>query len=189
MELNKSALDGILEFLKTSEQLKDTLRTGRSSTGREESVAEHSWRLCLFALCMQPYYPEIDFNKLFKMLILHDLGEIINGDIPAIHQDPTKDKNEEERADFLKVIDPLPKKQKTEFESLWDEYNEAKTKEAQLAKALDKLETILQHAQGKNSADFDYAFNLDYGIKFTGLDEVIRYLRSRIDSWTKERMK
>ena len=122
------------------------------------------------------------------MLVLHDLGEIINGDIPAIHQDPTADKNEEERTDFLKVIDPLSEGLKQEFLRLWDEYNEAKTEEAQLAKALDKLETILQHVQGKNPADFDYAFNLGYGSNYTDLDDIIRYLRSRIDTWTKERM-
>ncbi|VVE64163.1 AraC family transcriptional regulator [Pandoraea anapnoica] len=38
---------------------------------------------------------------------------------------------------------------------------------ARVVKALDKLETMLQPTQGDNPADFDYAFNLDYGCKHT----------------------
>ena len=45
--------------------------------------------------------------------------------------------------------------------------------EAKLAKGLDKLETILQHTQGKNPADFDYAFNLAYGRRYTAEDPVL----------------
>lgn len=186
-QYSREDLGAILEFLKVAEGLKDTLRSAHTSTGRKESVAEHTWRLCLLAICLESNYTDIDFNRLFRMLIIHDLGEIINGDIPAIYQDPSEDKNEEERADFLEVIEPLPKGQKAAFESLWDEYNEAKTPEAKLAKALDKLETILQHTQGKNPQDFDYAFNLTYGKQYTSLDETTRQLRTIIDAWTQKR--
>ena len=36
---------GLLAFLRDAERLKDALRSGRTSRGRRESVAEHSWRL------------------------------------------------------------------------------------------------------------------------------------------------
>jgi putative hydrolase of HD superfamily len=64
---------------------------------------------------------------------------------------------------------------------LWDEYEAATTPTARLAKALDKLETILQHTQGQNPADFDYGFNLEYGRAFTRDHPVIVALREILD--------
>ncbi|MBA3555463.1 MAG: HD domain-containing protein, partial [Gemmatimonadales bacterium] len=69
----------------------------------------------------------------------------------------------------------------------WEEYEAARTPEAQLAKGLDKLETILQHTQGLNPADFDYRFNLDYGQAYTGSHPVLAALRSRLDRETEAR--
>lgn len=177
----------ILTFLKTAERLKSTLRSAHNSEGRQESTAEHTWRITLLAFALEKYYPEINFSKLIKMLIIHDLGEIINGDIPAIYQDPAVDKNDEERNDFLEVIEPLSVDLQAELLSLFDEYNAVETPEAKLAKALDKLETLLQHIQGKNPEDFDYAFNLTYGKPYTESDAITSFLRSIIDNQTQQR--
>ncbi|MEM7509405.1 MAG: HD domain-containing protein [Bacteroidota bacterium] len=182
-------LDSVLFFLKVAEGLKNTLRSSHTSNGREESVAEHTWRLCLLAMMLQKYYPNINYNRLIKILLIHDMGEIINGDIPAIYQDPTVDKSHEERKDFLEVISPLTEEQQAEMLELWDEYNEVSSPEAQLAKALDKIETVLQHLDGKNPDDFDYEFNLGYGTKYTSLDPVISYLRGYVDDETRKRIK
>lgn len=182
-------LDSVLSFLKVAEGLKNTLRSSHTSNGREESVAEHTWRLCLLAMMLQKYYPNINYNRLIKILLIHDMGEIINGDIPAIYQDPTVDKSHEERKDFLEVISPLTEEQQAEMLELWDEYNEVSSPEAQLAKALDKIETVLQHLDGKNPDDFDYEFNLGYGTKYTSLDPVISYLRGYVDDETRKRIK
>ena len=182
-------LDSIISFLKVAEGLKNTLRSSHTSNGREESVAEHTWRLCLLAMMLQKYYPNINYNRLIKILLIHDMGEIINGDIPAIYQDPTVDKSHEERKDFLEVISPLTEEQQNEMLELWDEYNEVSSPEAKLAKALDKIETVLQHLDGKNPDDFDYEFNLGYGTKYTSLDPVISYLRGYVDDETRKRIK
>src|ERR1051325_379497 len=68
--------------------------------------------------------------------------------------------------------------------SLWDEYEAATSVEARIAKALDKLETILQHTQGQNPAEFDYGFNLGYGRHFTAGHPVIVRLRELLDEET-----
>ncbi|MEL6194110.1 MAG: HD domain-containing protein [Bacteroidota bacterium] len=182
-------LDSIISFMKVAEGLKNTLRSSHTSNGREESVAEHTWRLCLLAMMLQKYYPNINYNRLLKILLIHDMGEIINGDIPAIYQDPAVDKSQEERKDFLEVISPLTAEQQAEMLELWDEYNEVSSPEAKLAKALDKIETVLQHLDGKNPDDFDYVFNLGYGTKYTSLDPVISYLRGYVDDETRNRIK
>lgn len=187
-EDKQNELSGILQFLKTAEKLKATLRSAYNSEGRRESTAEHTWRILLFAFVLGKYYPNLDLLRLMKMLIIHDLGEIINGDIPAIDQNPAIDKNDEERKDFLKVIDPLTPDLQNELMELFDEYNAVKTPEARLAKGLDKLETLLQHIQGSNPIDFDYAFNLQYGRKYTDDNEITQYLRSIIDAETKAKL-
>ena len=73
----------ILNFLREAESLKSTLRSGHTSSGRLESVAEHTWRLCLLAMALAPEFPEVDAHRLMKICLIHDLGEALQGDIPA----------------------------------------------------------------------------------------------------------
>lgn len=179
-------LSGVLEFLRSAERLKNVTRTSWTSEGRHESVAEHSWRLCLMALVLAPSFPDIDLGKLLKLCIIHDLGEAIHGDISATLQ-PPEGKAAQEREDLQTLLQPLPPAQQAEFVALWDEYEAASTPEAKLAKALDKLETILQHNQGRNPPDFDYAFNLGYGQRHTVGHPVIEQLRRMLDHETEAR--
>ena len=174
-------LESILTFLRTAEQLKSTLRSGHTATGRPESTAEHTWRLCLMVMLFEDAYPAIDHHRLLKMCVIHDLGEALHGDIPAVVQDPAVDKSLEERQHLLELIAPLPLPQQDAILALWDEYEAAATPEARLAKAFDKLETCLQHTQGRNVPDFDYAFNLHYGKRYTDADHLTQALRARID--------
>ncbi|MCW8331573.1 HD domain-containing protein [Photobacterium sp. SDRW27] len=183
--MNESELEGILAFLRGAEQLKNTLRTSRTSNGRHESTAEHTWRLCLMILLFEKQYPDVDIHRLIKMCIIHDLGEAISGDIPAIEQIEGMDKAKEERKDLVSLIAPLPESLQSEILALWDEYENASSREARLAKAFDKLETVLQHTQGENPSNFNYGFNLSYGKKYTDYDEITSKLRALIDVDTK----
>lgn len=185
--MEKKELTGILEFLRNSEKLKNTYRSSHTSTGRTESVAEHTWRLCLMALILERYFPEVDMSRVIKICIIHDLGEAIHGDIPAPSQDGAIDKSENERNDLLQLTGSLPDDLKNELVELWDEYEDASSAEAKTAKAFDKLETIIQHNQGKNPKDFDYAFNLDYGKEYTSEHPIISSIRKVLDEETSKR--
>ena len=57
-------LEGIVDFLRDAERLKDTLRSGNTSGGRRESVADHTWRLCLMALTLHHRFPGVDLARL-----------------------------------------------------------------------------------------------------------------------------
>ncbi|WP_421784047.1 HD domain-containing protein [Kiloniella litopenaei] len=184
--MNKNDIVDLLNFLRASEPLKSTLRSGFTASGRRESTAEHTWRLCLMAMLLEDEYPELDILKLIKICIVHDLGEAINGDIPAVEQTAEHDKNEQERRDLDELTSVLPEGSKNKIMALWDDYEQGGSAEAQLAKALDKLETMLQHLQGKNAHDFDYAFNLTYGRKQTDFDHITRAFRDLIDADTKQ---
>lgn len=182
--MTSAELTGLLDFLRAAEQLKVETRSAYTSAGQPESVAAHTWRLCLMALVLNDRFPDVDFARLVKLCIVHDLGEALGGDIPAPEQDDA-DKSDRERADLLELLAPLPPSVRDEIVALWDEYEAAVSPEARLAKALDKLETILQHNQGTNPPDFDYRFNLEYGQEYTTGDPLIEALRARLDAETR----
>lgn len=185
--MHPDELDGVLAFLRGAERLKTVTRSGWTSTGQPESVAEHTWRLCLMAMVLYGRADGIDLAKLLRMCLIHDLGEAIGGDIPAPEQQAGTNKADRERADLLELIAPLPPALQSEMTELWDEYEAAASPEARVAKGLDKLETILQHTQGANPADFDYSFNLAYGQRYTAADPLLAALRARLDVETTRR--
>ena len=178
---------GILEFIRAAERLKDTTRSGWTASGQQDTVAGHSWRLALLALVLHPAFPRADLGKLLALCVIHDLGEAIGGDIPAPAQPGGASKSAGERADLLRLLAPLPAAQQGELVALWDEYESASSEEAKLAKALDKLETIIQHNQGANPAGFDYAFNLEYGRQYMDAHPILTAIRAELDADTARR--
>ena len=174
--ISEPELEGILAFLRTAERLKSTPRSGWTTAGERESVAAHTWRLSLMATVLADRFPGIDLARLLKSCLIHALGEALHGDKAA-----------REREDLRAVLSPLPRRLREELLGLWDEYEAAETAEAQLAKGLDKLETILQHTQGLNPADFDYRFNLTYGQAYTAAHPLLAAIRARLDAATEAR--
>lgn len=76
----------IIRFLGIAEKLKCELRHSWTSTLRQESAAEHSWRLCIFAWSLQGKFPGYDMDRVIKMCLFHDLGEAIAGDVPSFRK-------------------------------------------------------------------------------------------------------
>lgn len=169
-------------FFRAVEPLKDTLRSGHTAKGRRESTAEHTWRLCLMAVVLEDAMPGVNLKRLLEILVIHDLGEAVHGDIPAPEQ--CGDKSAQEREDVAGLFALLPAPAADRLLALWDEYNGLSSEEARLAKGLDRLETVLQHVQGANPVDFNYAFNLGYGREHTDAHPLIRALREPIDAET-----
>lgn len=185
--MNHNEISGALAFLRAAERLKTVLRSGRTSSGRPESTAEHTWGLSLMALTFAPHLGETDIAKLLKMCIVHDLGEALGGDVPANIQTSKAEKAARERADLQTLMISLAPTQRNEILSLWDEYEAATSQEARIAKGLDKLETILQHTLGQDQPDVDYAFNLEYGRKETSAHPLLAAIRAILDEDTRAR--
>lgn len=129
------------------EQLKSTLRHNRSKDWRQESVAEHTRRLAiLFILVQDCREYDIDVMKTLKMILIHDIPEVFDWDVPGFLKEKSSDFFlEKETIAAEKIFSILPKEIANEYFNLFVEYGEWATKEAQLAKALDKIETNLQH--------------------------------------------
>ncbi len=185
--MTPSDLQGCLTFLREAERLKSVLRSAYTSTGAQESTAAHSWRLCLMAMVFESEFAALNMGKLLKLCVLHDLGEALHGDVPAILQHQNPNKSAIERADLQTLMQTLPPPLFAEFMGLWEEYENASSAEARIVKGLDKLETILQHNQGINPPGFDYAFNLGYGQKYMDAHPLLLQIRALLDADTQGR--
>lgn len=187
----KKEMNGVITFIKELERLKETTRTARTINGNKESVADHSWRLALFAAVLEDYFPELNFTKVLEMCLIHDIGEAYEGDISAVllvNEKNQADKLIAEEKAMLRITQPLKETTKNKLLSLWQEYNNGETQESKLVKALDKMETIIQHNQGDNPEGFDYDFNLNYGKSYAAANPITMVLRELIDDETRQKI-
>ncbi|WP_273849918.1 HD domain-containing protein [Guptibacillus spartinae] len=178
----------MITFIKELERLKETTRTAYMRSGRRESVAEHSWRLAMFAFALSDEFPELDRYRVLSMCLVHDLGEAYDGDVSATIPVDQQEKIKKEEEAVQRLTSSLEEREKASILSLCQEYNRGKTKEARFVKALDKMETIIQHTQGTNPPGFDYEFNLTYGKEYAEYDELVKLIRKEIDKETVKKM-
>lgn len=170
----------LINFMSIAEKLKCNTRHSWTSTNRHESVAEHSWRLSLMAYFIQDEFPEADINKVILMCIFHDLGEAITGDIPAFNK--TKKDEEIEDKEIIQLINTLPEGYREKLSHLFKEMNELQTLEARIYKALDKMETLVQHNEADISTwlPLEYKLNLEYGEEAVSFSSYMKELRNEI---------
>ena len=177
-----------LDFLKVAEKLKCNTRHSYTSSGRHESVAEHSWRLAVMAYFVRDEFPEADMNKVIKMCLIHDLGECFTGDIPTF--DKTKADEEQEKSLLQEWVDTLPAPFREEMTALYQEMEARQTVEAKIYKALDNMEAVIQHNEAdiKTWADHEYELNLTYGVDKASFSPYLRELREAMKQETLEKM-
>ena len=178
----------LLEILAVAEKLKCVTRHCDTSTGRRESVAEHSWRIALMAMLLTPEFPEADMDKVIRMCLIHDLGEAFTGDIPTFN----KSQNHEaaEKAAYDGWVQSLPADTRAEFTALLGEREARQTQEAKIDKALEKLEAVIQHNESDISSwlPLEYDLQLRYGAENVTFSPYMQGLKAEIDSWTKRKI-
>ena len=176
-----------LAFLARLEKLKCNTRHSWTSSGRHESVAEHSWRLAMLAMLLRDALPEVDMDKVLRMCLIHDVGEAVTGDIPSFQK---TDANEEtERQAIAELLSPLPDGLRGELTALFAEMDALATPEARVYKALDKLEVVVQHNEAPLDTwlPLEYELNQTYGIPETAPFPPLAALReqARLDTLAK----
>ena len=111
---------------------------------RYENSAEHSWQIALLSLTLLPYAEQNpDPLIVVTMLLLHDIVEIDTGDKFAY--DANHDDYENELVSAQRIFAILPNEQAKNYLKLWMEFEQAKTPEAQFAKAIDRLMPVIQN--------------------------------------------
>lgn len=140
------------------EKPKLVFRSARLSSGREESIAEHSWRMALMAAIIAPKLEQdIDIDKTLKIILVHDIGEIEGGDIPshihAFDQSAKDAKDQMEEKAMLSIRENFPEFGSEIFD-LWREYESQETFESRFIKALDKIDARVQMIDDSETANF-----------------------------------
>lgn len=178
----------LIEILAVAEKLKCNTRHCYTSTGRHESVAEHSWRTALMAMLVAPEFPEADMNKVIRMCLIHDLGEAFTGDIPTFEK--TASDTMKEDALFDSWVATLPEDTRAEFSALLSQMQAMDTLEAKIYKALDKLEAVISHNESDISTwlPLEYDLQLRYGEENVQFSPYFRALKEEINDWTRRKI-
>ena len=178
----------LLDALSVAERLKDTTRHCYTRKGRQESVAEHSWMMTLMAFFMKDEFPEVDMDKVIKMCVIHDLGEVFTGDIPTFEKTTANEATEDEL--LYSWVKTLPENYAKEMLSLYGEMAKRETAEAKVYKAIDSLEALIQH----NISDLstwipkEYELNKTYADDKVAFSEYLKALREEIRKDTLEKL-
>ena len=178
----------LLDILSVAEKLKCNTRHSYTSSGRKESVAEHSWRLALMALLLRDEFPEADMDRVLRMCLIHDLGEAFTGDIPAFEK--SEGDGQREEALLEAWIGGFPAPQGPELLALLREMDALETPEARIYKALDNLEAVIQHDEADIATwlPLEYELQLTYGAERVKAAPYLQRLKAEIDERTRRKI-
>ena len=170
----------LIDIMMVAEKLKDTMRHCYTKNGRRESVAEHCWMASLMAYFMKDEFPDVDMDKVIRMIMIHDLGECFTGDIPVFNK--TKEHEEKEKDLLYSWVKTLPGEFADEMLALYEEMEKRETLEARVFKAIDGMEAVLQH----NISDIatwlpnEYELNQTYAVDKVEFSEYLREVREEL---------
>lgn len=142
-----SRIDKLVSFLKEIDKCKlIERRIWCTDLNHVESDAEHSWHVAMFLLLFEKDLPSgLDFARMLKLALIHDLVEIYAGDTFAYDKEGRASKKEREAESIKKLFLLLPEDLQNDFTALLNEYEERKTRESQFVHSFDKLQPILQN--------------------------------------------
>ena len=152
-EFKESGLDhnkneNIMKFVSLNKKLKESVRTGWDDNhwniiGKRETIAEHVIGTIGLAIALDMYNDlNIDINKVVTMLAIHEVGEILIGDITPFDNVTKEEKMKIEHTAMEKVLECLNNKE--ELFNLLSEFDKQETNEAKFAHMCDKIEADIQ---------------------------------------------
>ncbi len=136
----------MLDLFHKTGKLKTIPRAGwlRCKVNNPESVADHTFRTAFMAMILGDIL-KLNTEKLLKMALLHDLPEIITGDITPFENLSLDEKRTKEQDAISELFLSIPNGD--EYKTLWLEYAHEQSSEAILIRNLDKLEMALQASE------------------------------------------
>lgn len=132
-------IDDVTHFLLELDALKRVNRRSYvTNTTRRENSAEHSWHLAMACWSIAELF-ELDVNheKLLKMALVHDLGEIDAGDT-FLFASSRSAAHIEERAGIAR-LQAERGNGITNLSDIWEEQETGSSKETQLLKVVDRV--------------------------------------------------
>ena len=132
-------IDDVTHFLLELDALKRVNRRSYvTQTTRKENSAEHSWHLAMACWSIAELFAlDVNHEKLLKMALVHDLGEIDAGDT-FLYADTRTDAHVEERAGIARL-----QRERgngiSDLSEVWEAQETGSSKESQLLRVVDRL--------------------------------------------------
>lgn len=164
--MKQQQITDVLTFLRRSKALETTKRYRSSLRDKQNSVADHSWRVAVMTLVIgTECKADLDLARAVQIALLHDVAEATTGDIDAYEQiiggeQVIEKKSVAEEAAVNEMTGDL------QFGSfiydIWREYEDQRTLESKFVKALDRIEGFLHIAEIGVEAYIPEEFHADY---------------------------
>lgn len=145
--MNFDKLRNQINFIHEIDKVKYILRkTKLFNSDRNENDAEHSWHLAIMAIILAEYANEpVDVLKVVKMLLIHDVVKIDAGDVFLYDTVINHTNTDAETEAAKRIFGLLPPEQADDLITIWEEFEAGQTTEAKFARAMDRLEPLLQN--------------------------------------------
>lgn len=155
--------DNIINFYKEYIKLEQIIRKGwimrNIPVDRLESVADHTLQLLMLAsIITKELNIDLDLTRLMEMLLIHDLGEIIIGDISEIEEGHDSKREKEEYA-IKTILNNLSKENSAYYYDLYLEMEDQKTELAKFAYLLDKIDAVIKAEHYEKECNMNGLFN------------------------------
>ena len=145
--MTKSNLEKSFDFIIELEKLKAvTRKTKPLGLERYENSAEHSWQISVLAMALADFADRpVNMERVLKMLLVHDIGEIDANDAFFFDEDGRAAAKEKELRAVERIFGLLPEDKRDEFFGIWDEFENGDSEEARYARAIDRVMPVLQN--------------------------------------------
>ena len=146
-------------FILENTKLHDVTRVGHELWGakgeRLESVLEHIYGCLVLAVGLESEYDyDIDYKKLYKMLLIHEAGETSEIKDQSQFQMDTEERLSYERPAAKSMFLKLCGGQK--LLDMWEEFNRHTELEGEYAHLIDKLEYVMQVKAYEENNMYDF---------------------------------
>ncbi|MCL1633240.1 HD domain-containing protein [Luteimonas sp. SX5] len=135
----------IIDFILELDKLKGVTRKVKPlGLDRYENSAEHSWQLAMMAASLAHHaQTPVNLDRVIRMLLVHDIGEIDTGDTMAFVEGGWEERRAAELAAATRIFGMLPAAQGAPLLALWQEFESGETPEARFANAMDRAMPVL----------------------------------------------
>ncbi len=201
-ENQNSPLQPVVNFILELDKLKGITRKNKPlGLERYENSAEHSWQLCMLAIALLHYAERpVDINRVIRMLLVHDIGEIDTGDTMVFIEEGLAARKAAELAAVTRIFGMLPDHTASdksdannsgnpaaELLALWKEFERGETPESRFANAVDRSMPVLLNlaSEGQSWKENDISYErvvkrIEPEIK-AGCPALWEYLRVRLE--------
>lgn len=138
-------MEQIFEFYKRYIELENVMRKGwlmrKVPVERKESDADHTLQTLFLANAIMNKFniPGINLLRVMEMLLIHEIGETIIGDISTIESDYEEKKKAEEQA-VIERLSCLGEPLASHYFGLWYEFTHQTTRDGQFAYFIDRID-------------------------------------------------